>query len=67
MFTTLALAAAVSIVAHSPTVQTRAEVFCTSERPCNCSYYVSFCVPTCHMDPRLECGPTHRAIIVREN
>jgi len=67
MFTTLAFAAAVATFSHSPMVQARVEVFCTREHPCGCPYYISFCVPTCHMDPRIGCRPTHRAIIVRDD
>ena len=65
MFTKLALAAAVATFFHSPMIQTRAEVFCTSERPCGCPYFVSFCIPTCHTDPGIECGPTNKPIVVR--
>lgn len=68
MFTTFALAAAVATFSHSPMIdEARADIYCTSQRPCGCPYYVSFCVPVCHIDPLAECGPTHRAIIVREN
>jgi hypothetical protein len=67
MFTTLAFAAAMAAFSHSPMVQARAQVFCTSERPCNCPYYVSYCVPACHMDPRVGCGPSHKAINVRDD
>jgi hypothetical protein len=67
MFTTLALAAAVATFSHSPMIQTRAEVFCTSESPCGCPYFVSFCIPACHTDARADCGPTHRPIIVRDD
>jgi len=45
MFMTLALAAAVATFSFSTMVQTRAEVLCTSERPCGCPYFVSFCDP----------------------
>ena len=67
MLTTLALAAAVTTFSHAPMVQTRADVFCTSERACNCPYYVSFCTQACHTDARVGCGPTHKAITVRDD
>jgi hypothetical protein len=67
MLTTLALTAAVVALSHSPMIETRAEVFCTAERPCGCPYFVSFCIPTCHTDPGIECGPTHRKIVVPDN
>jgi hypothetical protein len=28
------------------------------ERPCECVWYVRDCVPTCHIEPRIECSPT---------
>jgi len=67
MFTTLALAAAVATFSHSSMVETRADVFCTSERPCGCPYYVTFCIPACHVDPRIECGPAYRPILTRDD
>ena len=67
MFTTLALAAAVATFSPSPMIKTRAEVFCTSEHPCGCPYNVSSCIPSCHKDARIGCGPTHKAINVRDD
>ena len=66
IFTTVALATAVATFLNSPIAQTRADVFCTTEHPCGCSYNVSVCFPTGHMDTRIECGPTHKSSLYEE-
>ena len=30
----------------------------TLGNPCGCAWQVRNCVPTCHIQPRLECAPT---------
>ena len=67
MFTTLALVAALAAFLHAPMVEARAYVFCTSERPCGCPYNVSFCIPSCHKDARIDCGPTHKFVLTRDH
>jgi hypothetical protein len=27
-------------------------------RPCECARHVRECLPTCHIQPRIECSPT---------
>jgi hypothetical protein len=27
-------------------------------RPCDCVWHVRDCLPTCHIEPRIECSPT---------
>lgn len=27
-------------------------------RPCECAWHVRDCLPTCHIQPRLQCSPT---------
>jgi hypothetical protein len=53
----LTLTSAVSIEAHAGV-----ETPCAAlGRICDCQWYVRECLPTCHLQPQIECTPTHWA------
>lgn len=42
--------------------QARVETPCAAfGRICDCQWYVRECLPTCHLQPQIECTPTHWA------
>ncbi len=43
-------------------VQARVETPCTAiGRICDCQWQVRDCLPVCHLQPQIECTPTHWA------
>jgi hypothetical protein len=53
------LAFTLATIALSTEVQASMKGFCpVFGRPCECPWHRLHCLPTCHIQPRLECNPT---------
>ena len=53
------LAFTLATIAFSTETQASVKTFCPQfGRPCECSWHMRDCLPTCHARPRLECNST---------
>ena len=53
------LAFMLAAIAHSTAVQASEKRSCPEFGwPCDCQWYVRDCLPTCHIQPRIECTPS---------
>jgi hypothetical protein len=44
--------------------QAKVETPCSAfGRICECEWYVRDCLPTCHLQPQIECKPNHWAAV----
>jgi hypothetical protein len=54
----LALLTLMAMPAVSATGQARVETLCPAfARPCDCVWHARDCLPTCRIQPRIECAP----------